>query len=176
LYERVIIAGFGGQGIMLAGKLLSHAAMCEGKFVTWLPSYGAEVRGGTAYCMVTISARPIASPYVDRADVVITMNGPSAARFVSRVVPKGILITNGSLVAKRSAAKGIRVIRPRCSEIAADLGDVRAATMVALGAYCFLRKTVRLASVLAAAQAAFHDEAVRHINEKALRCGARGIR
>jgi 2-oxoglutarate ferredoxin oxidoreductase subunit gamma len=85
MVEKIIIAGAGGQGIMLMGRMLAEAAMREDKFVTWMPSYGAAVRGGTAYCMVTISDEEISSPYIEKADTLIVMNNPSLKKFRNRV-------------------------------------------------------------------------------------------
>ena len=95
--ERVIIAGAGGQGIMLVGKVLAEAVMLEDKFVTWLPSYGADVRGGTAHCMVVISDKEIGSPYVAKADTLIIMNAPSLERFKGRIKNNGLRVINSSL-------------------------------------------------------------------------------
>ena len=96
--EEIVFAGFGGQGIMLMGKVLSYAAMEGGRFVTWMPSYGAEVRGGTAHSMVIIASSPIASPVVKKPSVCVAMNRPSSKKFEDRVKAKGLLIVNTSLV------------------------------------------------------------------------------
>jgi 2-oxoglutarate ferredoxin oxidoreductase subunit gamma len=98
MMEKIIIAGAGGQGIMLLGRVLAEAAMRENKYVTWLPSYGAEVRGGTAYCMVVISHKEIGSPYIEEADTLIIMNNPSLEKFKDRIKKQGLLILNSSLV------------------------------------------------------------------------------
>ncbi len=90
MLEKIIIAGAGGQGIMLLGKVLSEAAMRLDKYVTWLPSYGAEVRGGTAHCMVIVSDAEIGSPYVKEADTLIIMNAPSLKKFKNRIKNKGL--------------------------------------------------------------------------------------
>ena len=96
--ERIIIAGAGGQGIMLLGKILATSIMEENKFVTWLPSYGAEVRGGTAHCLVVVSDEEIGSPYIKEADALIVMNSPSLMKFKGRLKNKGLLIANSSLM------------------------------------------------------------------------------
>jgi len=145
--ERIIIAGAGGQGIMLLGKVLAAAAMEEDKFVTWLPSYGAEVRGGTAYCMLVISDAPIGSPYVDRADTLIIMNAPSLARFGKRIEAKGLIILNSSLVPE-CKMKHNRVIWCRFSDAAIQLGNVKVANMVALGVYLKLKGIIKKSTVL----------------------------
>jgi len=147
MIERMIIAGAGGQGIMLLGKVLATAAMKENKFVTWLPSYGAEVRGGTAHCMLVISDSPIASPYVDRADTLIVMNAPSLIRFKKRIAAKGLIILNSSLAPDYKSGL-VRVVDCRFSEVAIKLGNVKVANMVALGAYLKLKMVIKKATVL----------------------------
>jgi len=135
-YEEVVIAGFGGQGIMLAGKLLAQTAMKAGKEVTYMPSYGAEVRGGTANCMVIIAEKEIACPVVGRADALIVMNKASLNKFASRLKKGGLLIMNSSLIdSKPQLNQTIEVIEVPADEIATGLGSKKAANMVALGAY-----------------------------------------
>lgn len=144
--ERVIIAGSGGQGIMLLGKVLAQGAMREDKFVTWLPSYGAEVRGGTAHCMVVISDKEIGSPYIDKADTLIIMNSPSLAKFKNRIRPKGLLIMNSSL-APRPKDKNARVLTHPFTERALKLGNIKVANMLALGAYLANKKITTLKNI-----------------------------
>ncbi len=145
MIERVIIAGSGGQGIMLIGKILARAAMRAGKFVTWLPAYGAEVRGGTAHCMVVISDSEIGSPRIEKAEAIIIMNQLSLAKFKSRLKNNGLLIINSSL-AKVSA--GVKAIKHPFTDIAIALGNVKVANMVALGCYLGNKKTVALKNIL----------------------------
>lgn len=145
MLEKLIIAGAGGQGVMLLGKVLAESAMQESRQVTWFPSYGAEVRGGTAHCMVTVSDWPIASPYIDEASIVIIMNQPSLERFGPRLKKNGRLILNSSLVSASPAKKAQTIFCP-CTEIAVGLGNIRVANMVALG--CLVSFT-RLVSPLA---------------------------
>jgi len=145
--EKIIIAGSGGQGIMLLGKVLAEAAMSEGKFVTWLPAYGAEVRGGTAHCMVIISDEEIGSPYIDKADTLIIMNKPSLSRFSSRLKKGAVMITNSSLVMPEG--KRLKVVGYPFTDLAVKLGNVKVANMVALGCYLAHKKTVGISSVLA---------------------------
>ena len=135
-YEGVIIAGFGGQGVMLAGKLLAHTAMKGGKEVTYMPSYGAEVRGGTANCMVVIAEKKIASPVVGKPDSLIVMNKASLNKFAPRVKPGGLLVMNSSLIdTEPRLDEIIDVLAVPADEIAIELGNRKAANMVALGAY-----------------------------------------
>lgn len=130
----VVFAGFGGQGILLAGKVLAQAAMERGFEVTWLPSYGPEMRGGTANCTVVIADEPVGSPIVDRPQILVAMNGPSLERFGPRVAPGGTIIFNASLVSGPFARTDARLLPIPMNAIAQELGEVRAANMVALGA------------------------------------------
>ncbi len=135
-YEAIIIAGFGGQGIILAGRLVAQTAMKAGKEVTYMPSYGAEVRGGTANCMVIIADEPIASPLVARPDSLIIMNKASLNKFASRLKNGGLLVMNSSLIdTKPKLDDSIEIIAVPADEIAVELGNKKAANMVALGAY-----------------------------------------
>jgi 2-oxoglutarate ferredoxin oxidoreductase subunit gamma len=170
--ERIIIAGSGGQGIMLCGKILAQAAMIEGKFVTWLPAYGAEVRGGTAHCMVVVSDEEIGSPYIDRADALIIMNQPSLSRFKVRLGERGLLIINSSMV---DGAKEAKALKYPFTEIAIELGNVKVANMVALGSYLARKKTVNLKSVLEAMKmmAPAGRSEILEINQKALDKGVK---
>jgi 2-oxoglutarate ferredoxin oxidoreductase subunit gamma len=124
-YEEVIIAGFGGQGIILAGRLLAQTAMEADREVTYMPSYGAEVRGGTANCMVVIADEPIACPLVSNPNSLIVMNKASLNKFAPRLKDGGLLIMNSSLM----------VLAVPANELAVELGSVKSANMVALGAY-----------------------------------------
>lgn len=131
--ESIICAGFGGQGIMILGKVLAEAGMMAGFHVTWLPSYGAEVRGGTAHSVIKISTEPIGSPYVSNADVAIVMNGPSLGKFEKRVKEGGILILNTSMASDSPKRKDIKVIKVPLTDEAIDLGNVKVANMIAAG-------------------------------------------
>jgi 2-oxoglutarate ferredoxin oxidoreductase subunit gamma len=145
--QKIIIAGSGGQGIMLSGKILAQAAMQEDKFVTWLPAYGAEVRGGASYCMVIISDHDIGSPCIQLADIVIAMNGPSADKFKIKVKDGGLLIMNSSLSDTKSP-KDITCLKHPFTDIAIKLGNIKVANMVALGVLAANKKTVGLKSIL----------------------------
>jgi 2-oxoglutarate ferredoxin oxidoreductase subunit gamma len=175
LYEEVVIAGFGGQGIILVGKLLAQAAMRTGIEVTFMPSYGAEVRGGTANCMIVVSKKPIPCPVVGRPHSLIAMNHASVNKFGPRIRPGGLLLFNSSLTeGEPQAADGIEVIGVPADEIAADLGSPKSANMVVLGAYLQKRGHISpddaakaLPDVLAAR---YHDTLAT--NAKALQRGA----
>ena len=137
--KRIIIAGYGGQGILFMGKLLAEAVMAQGSYVTFLPAYGAEVRGGTANCMVVVSDKSIGSPFVDRADILVVMNEPSFERFSGRLLPQGLLIVNSSLVKKKAFQhKGI-IAAGAFTDIALELGSPKVANMAALG--CLIART-----------------------------------
>lgn len=136
MLERVIMAGFGGQGMMFIGKLLAQAGMEEGFNVTFFPSYGAEVRGGTAHCHVVISSEEISSPSVGTADTLIIMNQPSLEKFLPRLKPDGLMLTNSTMV---EAGPDDRITSVPLSKIASEIGNIRVANIVALGAYQKLR-------------------------------------
>ncbi|MBI3039432.1 2-oxoacid:acceptor oxidoreductase family protein [bacterium] len=138
--EKIILAGFGGQGILFLGKLLAQVGMISGKYVSWIPSYGPEMRGGTANCTVIISEQPIGSPLVTIPDIVIAMNRPSVSKFNVRIKPGGMLMYNSSLIERQEFRDDIRLVEIPASEIADDLGDSRVANMVMAGAYVKLSK------------------------------------
>jgi len=131
----VIMAGFGGQGILLIGKMLAYAGMREGREVSWLPSYGPEMRGGTCNCTVVISDRPVGSPVIRSPRAVLAMNLPSLDKFEDDVRSGGVLLVNSSLIARAPRRGDLKVIEVPANEIANELGNPRGANMVALGAY-----------------------------------------
>lgn len=129
----VLFAGFGGQGILFSGKVMAYASMMEGKELSWLPSYGPEMRGGTASCSVCISDNTIGSPLVVNPDVLVAMNLPSLERFEKDVVPGGTIIVDSSIVRKEIERTDVKVIRIDASRIAEENGLKGAANMVILG-------------------------------------------
>ncbi|MHC4359682.1 MAG: 2-oxoacid:acceptor oxidoreductase family protein [Planctomycetota bacterium] len=179
LYEEVIIAGFGGQGIILLGKLLAQTAMKAGKEVTYMPSYGAEMRGGTANSKVIISEMPIANPVVNRPDSLIVMNKASVNKFAPLVKNPGLAVMNSSLIETKPALeKGIEILAVPADDIAVELGSPRSANMVMLGAYLAKRNVFKaeeaaecLADILAKR---YHQmlEQMLEVNAQALRRGA----
>lgn len=171
--EEIISAGFGGQGIMLLGKLLSISAMKENKHVTWMPSYGAEVRGGTAHSMVKISTRKIASPVVDKPTTCIVMNRPSFIKFKDRVKKGGLFLINSSLVKDEFKRKDIRALRIPATDIATELGNVKVANMVMLGACLKTKAVVSLNTAISSLRDIFasKDKEIISLNELALRKG-----
>jgi 2-oxoglutarate ferredoxin oxidoreductase subunit gamma len=143
----VIFAGFGGQGVMLIGKILAQAGMNEGKEVSWLPSYGPEMRGGTANCTVVVSDRPVGSPLVYHPRAVVAMNLPSLDKFEPALRAGGTLIVNRSLVPRPPARQDVDVIELPANDIALSLNNPRAANMVALGAYLGATQVVTLQAI-----------------------------
>lgn len=143
----VIMAGFGGQGILLIGKMLAYAGMHEGKEVSWLPSYGPEMRGGTCNCTVVISDRTVGSPVIQSPRAVLAMNLPSLDKFEANVRPGGLLLVNTSLINREPARSDVRVVKVAANEIANELGNPRGANMVALGAYVGASGAVSLEEV-----------------------------
>jgi len=147
--ERTIMAGFGGQGIMLAGKIAVRAGLFLGRRVTYIPSYGAEVRGGTAHCHVTVSRREIPSPIIARPGFCLVMNSPSLTKFSARIRAGGVLIVNSSLVEGTAKREDVTEIRIPANEIAEELGNIKAANMALLGAFLRHSKLLTLEAVRA---------------------------
>jgi 2-oxoglutarate ferredoxin oxidoreductase subunit gamma len=146
----IILAGFGGQGILSAGKMAAEAALIEGHEVSWFPSYGPEMRGGTANCSVVISDEIIGSPVINDADVLIALNQPSLEKFEKQLKPGGIIIIDSSLIKVAPTRTDIRFIPIASSDIANDLGNMAYATIVLLGCLsassgCFKRESFEAA-------------------------------
>ena len=133
--KEIMIAGFGGQGVMSIGKTLVEAGMVEDLDVSWVPSYGPEMRGGTANCSVILSDSAIGSPVIYNPTELIAMNTPSLKKFEGSVVPGGIIFLNSTIVKEDVGREDVRVIRVPCDQIAAELGNPKVANMVMLGAY-----------------------------------------
>lgn len=144
MLKEVVFAGFGGQGVMIAGQILAHSAMEEGLNVVWLPSYGPEMRGGTANCSVVISSDPVASPVVPTPGAAVVMNNPSLERFGPTVKKGGVLIINSSLINIDANRDDVTKILIPANEIAMELGSGKAANMVVLGAYVGATKAVSM--------------------------------
>ncbi len=135
MQSEVMFAGFGGQGILLIGKILAHAAMEEGFEVAWIPSYGPEMRGGTAYCTVVISDRPIGSPIIKNPLHLVAMNRPSLEKFAPAVKPNGVILVNSSLIDIDCGRQDVDELRVPVVDIAQKIGNPRAANIVALAAF-----------------------------------------
>ncbi len=156
--QQVIISGFGGQGTLFAGQLLAHAAMDSGHQVTWIPSYGPEMRGGKARCTVIVSDHAIGSPLVRRPSAAIALNIPSMEAFESAVRSDGVLVVNSSLIPQKSERTDIRVIYVPATEMAEELGDKRMANVICLAALVEATGIVPLEEVRAALE--------RHLPER----------
>jgi 2-oxoglutarate ferredoxin oxidoreductase subunit gamma len=137
-----IIAGFGGQGILFAGKVLAEAGLLEGREVLWIPSYGPEMRGGTASCTVIIADKMIGSPIVDRADHAVALNPPSMAKYVPVVASGGLLVVNTTLIEAEAGRDDIDVLEVPCTAVAKRAGDDKLVSVVALGALVGRRRFV----------------------------------
>jgi 2-oxoglutarate ferredoxin oxidoreductase subunit gamma len=135
MQSEVMFAGFGGQGILLSAKILAHTAMEAGYEVVWIPSYGPEMRGGTAYCMVIMSDRPIGSPIVKYPGHLVAMNRPSLEKFAPVVKPGGVIMINSSLIPVRSERNDVDEIAIPVNDIAMEAGSIRSANIVALAAF-----------------------------------------
>ncbi|MDI6871599.1 MAG: 2-oxoacid:acceptor oxidoreductase family protein [Bacillota bacterium] len=172
--HEVIMAGFGGQGMMLAGQLLAYAGMLEGKYVSWYPSYGPEMRGGTANCTVVVADEPVASPVVSRASAVIAMNRPSLERFEGTLAPGGVLVYNSTLIEQGPTRTDIKAVPVPANALADELGDKRVANMVVLGALLAVTGVAKPESVVASLRKTLPERRQNLIplNEQALAKGA----
>jgi len=132
--RQYIFAGFGGQGMLLIGKFLAMACMLDGKHVSWLPSYGPEMRGGTANCSVIVGDEDVGSPIVDQADVVVAMNLPSLDKFESKVKPGGLLVVNSSIIERKVVRDDVNVVYCDSAAVAASVNNVKGANVAILGA------------------------------------------
>jgi len=177
MHEEVIMAGFGGQGIMLIGQMLVYAGMDEGKNVLWMPAYGPETRGGFANCTVIISDSEINSPIISNPSSLIIMNLPSLDKFEGSIKSGGVIVVNRSLVNREVGRADLDVVMIPASEIASELGNIRAANMVALGAYLSRKNIVNLDSVIKILPKMFPGkEKVVPLNVEALKKGADFVR
>ncbi len=168
----VIMAGFGGQGVLLIGKMLAYAGMHAGKEVSWMPSYGPEMRGGTANCTVVISDRPVGSPVIQCPRAVLAMNLPSLDKFESALKPGGLLLVNTSLINREPRRSDVRVVKVPANDIANELKNPKGANMVALGAYLGATEAVPLEEMEKLIRDTFASKpAVVEANIQALRRG-----
>jgi len=176
--QRVIMAGFGGQGVMSMGQLLAYAGMLENKNVTWLPSYGPEMRGGTANCHVIVSDKEIAAPVISEATAAIIMNRPSLDKFENSVVPGGVIFVNSSLINRKVQRTDVEVYEIPANEIALEMGNLKVANMVMLGAFLEKTKIVDPESVLESLKKVLGESKANliPINREALKRGAEVIK
>jgi 2-oxoglutarate ferredoxin oxidoreductase subunit gamma len=172
--EEMLFAGFGGQGIMFMGKLLAQAGLLAGKHVTWMPSYGAEVRGGTAYSMTKMSDHEIASPVVVNPDILVVMNKPSLVKYGSIVKKGGILISNRSLIGNFKKPEGVKTFNLPMTKLASDIGSTKCANMIALGVIAKRSRYVTLRNIINALSMALKNrEELFILNKKVLEKGYR---
>ena len=169
---KTIFAGFGGQGVLSMGLNLAQAAMLEGKNITYLPSYGAEVRGGTANCTVAISDEEIASPVASSPDFIVAMNQPSLVRFQNQLQSGGLFFINSSLVEAEISRGDIDIVSVPANSMAEELGSPKSANMVMLGAFTKKSNLVSLSSVIEALRNTLKKkQKLIAINKKALLAG-----
>lgn len=171
--SKIVFAGFGGQGVLMAGYALAYAAMSEDKYVTYLPSYGAEQRGGTANCTVSISDEEIASPIASAPDCAVVMNQPSLVRFRNQVAPSGKLLLNTTLVSGTVERDDVDVFHIPATKMAEKMGNIRMTNMVILGGFLSITDYVRLESVFSILKDIFppHRHKMIKDNEKAIQAG-----
>ena len=174
MLEQIIFAGFGGQGVLLAGQVIANSGMIEGKEVSWLPSYGPEMRGGTANCNVVISDSEVASPVVVNPDSVVAMNRPSMEMFSKLVCPGGLLILNSDLIETGPEREDIRVLKIPANTLAKQAGNAKTANMVILGAYNRYAGVVKNKTIMKVVSGVFGEskEDLIKMNEKAFKLGA----
>lgn len=178
MHEEVIISGFGGQGALFAGQLLAYTGMDEGWHVTWIPSYGPEMRGGTAHCVVIISDDDIGSPIIRNPTVCIVMNPPSMEKYEPLVKSGGLLVVNSTLVRTRSEREEIEVVYVPANDLAAELGNVRMANVVLLGAMLGMREILPIEGIKRTLERHLPPERRRFIepNKRALDRGVEYVR
>ena len=170
---QILITGFGGQGILFSGKFLAYKAMMENKQVSWLPSYGPEMRGGTASCSVIISDEPIGSPIVTKPDVLIAMNLPSFDKYESAVVPGGLILVDSTLIERKAVRDDVRTVYIPATQMASDEGVTTLANMIVVGKLireCDAISHENLTDALAKVVSARHREML-DFNLKALELG-----
>ena len=174
MLKEMIFSGFGGQGVLSMGKLIAYAAMKEGKEISWMPSYGPEMRGGTANCIVNISDEPISSPIVTEYDIVVALNQPSLKKFESRVKKGGVLIWESSTIKEGPTRTDIRIYPlPAIEKATEELKNVKVMNMLILGSLVKVEKIVDEESLMTALKETlperYHD--MIPLNKKALEMG-----
>ena len=178
MMKQFIFAGFGGQGMLLISKFVAMAAMLDGKHVSWLPSYGPEMRGGTANCSVIVSDKDVASPLVDKADVIVAMNLPSLDKFEEHVKPGGLLVINSSIIERKSTRDDITVVYCDANRIAEAVGNPKGANVAILGAMLEKEPIVDIDKMTEAIRIELGERKARFLegNKKALIAGMEAAR
>jgi 2-oxoglutarate ferredoxin oxidoreductase subunit gamma len=171
--KEMIFAGFGGQGVMLMGQILAYAGMLEGQQVSWFPAYGPEMRGGTANCSIIIGDEPVGTPIVTEPSVVVAMNLPSLDKFEPMLPVGGTLLINSSLIDRKPHRTDVKTYYVPCNDIAQELGNLKVANMVMVGAIIAASGVVNIDSVITVlAKKIFKNKPkVMPINEQAIRRG-----
>lgn len=173
--QKIRCAGFGGQGIVLMGRLISYSAMVEDKYTTFFPQYGAAMRGGTANCSVIVADGEIAAPTVEDPDVILIMNGPSLDKFEDMVKPGGWIFYNSSLIERDVKRDDVNVVKVPANDLAEEVGSARAANMVMLGAFAKKLGTIEVDTIKTkslTAQMHGKSDEIMELNRKALDRGA----
>jgi len=171
--KEFIFAGFGGQGMLLIGKFLAMACMLDGKHVSWLPSYGPEMRGGTANCSVIVSDEEVASPMVDKADCIVAMNLPSLDKFEGHVRPGGTLVINSSIIERKAVRTDINVVYCDAMKLADEVGNPKGANVAILGALLAKEPVVSVDKMMEAIRIELGERKLKFLegNKKALVAG-----
>ena len=174
MQQEIVFSGFGGQGVMFVGQLLAYAAMDAGLHVTWIPSYGPEMRGGTAHCSVTISDKAIGSPMVKHPKAAVVFNNPSFDKYEPLVASDGILVVNRSLVSHQSVRHDINIFAIPATEIADEIGSVKITNLVLLGALLEAHPVLPVSAIETALEKhiAAHRRDLLELNYQALQRGA----
>ncbi len=179
--HELIMSGFGGQGVLLMGQILSSAGIIDGKTVSWIPSYGAEMRGGTANCSVIVSEKKIGSPVVNNPSILVAMNSPSLEKFEASVKPGGIILLNSALISRECTRKDVKVYKVPANQIAEELENSRVANMVMLGAVVAASNVVKKESLVAAFKKTFEQKyagkvEIFGLNEQAIEKGFESVK
>ena len=171
--KRYIFAGFGGQGMLLAGKFLAMACMLEGKHVSWLPSYGPEMRGGTANCAVTVSDEPIGSPLVTEPDAVVAMNLPSMLKFEKALKPGGVIVVNSSLIDRKVERGDVKAVYIDANHVAEEVKNPKGANVAILGALMQVTEVCSVESMVEAIRIELGERKAKFLegNKAALAAG-----
>lgn len=175
--KRIVFSGFGGQGVLTLGHLVANLAMKNGKYVTWMPSYGAEMRGGTANCTVIISDSIIGSPMAHEIDILVAMNQPSIEKFLDQVVPGGYVFSNSSIIERPAVAEGVTVLEKDATNIATELGNVKVANMVMLAGFLKVTDFFTMGDVQALIEEKFGQKSpgIVSLNMQAVETGLKGL-
>jgi 2-oxoglutarate ferredoxin oxidoreductase subunit gamma len=176
--HKIIISGFGGQGVMMMGQMIAYAGMLEDRQVTWLPAYGPEMRGGTANCSIIVSDKPISSPIISKATAIVAMNYPSLLKFESVVMTSGLLLINASLIQEKTTRADLVTLEIPVNDIAVALKNDKAANMVMLGALIYCTKVVEPLSLYKVIEKLFTGDKAAMIpsNQFAIETGMNFVR